>query len=201
MLEKTSPGLSRFRLVLWGLVALVAIGATAMFIFRPPAAPVGLTGAPFTLQSTAGGAFSQDSLKGKPSLVFFGYTYCPDVCPTTLAELAGLREQLKLSPDQLRIIFATVDPERDTVPVLANYVSGFGTPVIGLSGSVAEVEAAKSAFGIYSKKVNDDGKGNYLVDHTATVFLLDRNGAFQGTIAFGEDNAAAQAKIKRLVGG
>jgi protein SCO1/2 len=201
MLEKTSPGLSRFRLVLWGLVALVAIGATAMFIFRPPAAPVGLTGAPFTLQSTAGGAFNQDSLKGKPSLVFFGYTYCPDVCPTTLAELAGLREQLKLSPDQLRIIFATVDPERDTVPVLANYVSGFGTPVIGLSGSVAEVEAAKSAFGIYSKKVNDDGKGNYLVDHTATVFLLDKNGAFQGTIAFGEDNAAAQAKIKRLVGG
>jgi protein SCO1/2 len=202
MTETSSRGLSRFRLVLWGLVVLVAIGATLIFVMRPPAVnPVGLTGAPFTLQATTGGTFTQDSLKGKASLVFFGYTYCPDVCPTTLAELAGLRDQLKLTPDQLEIVFATVDPERDSVPVMAKYVSGFGTPIVGLSGTDAQVEAAKSAFGIYSKKVNDDGKGTYLVDHTATVFLLDKNGAFQGTIDFGENTATAQAKIKRLVAG
>ena len=114
--------------------------------------------------------------------------------------MKGYREQLKLNPQQLRILFATVDPERDTQSVLKDYLSGFGSPIVGLTGTVAQVEQAKTAFGIYSKKVNDDGKGNYLVDHTATVFLLDKNGAFQGTIDYGENASTALAKLKRLTG-
>lgn len=193
-----SPALARIRLVLWVLVALAAIGATALFFLRPPASPVGVTGTPFALSSTKGGTFTQNDLKGEPTLVFFGYTFCPDVCPTTMAEIASWREALGLSPEQLRTVFVTVDPERDTIPVLKAYVEGFDPSIVGLSGDSEQTEAAKSAFGVASEKV---GEGEYyLVNHTASVFLLDRNGSFQGTISFGEDRQAALAKIKRLVG-
>ncbi|MDR3475288.1 MAG: SCO family protein [Devosia sp.] len=197
----TSPsGLALFRIILWGVVIVIGVAATALYLWRPPAGPAGLTGAPFTLQSTAGGAFTQASLKGSPTLLFFGYTFCPDVCPTTLAELATLRQQLDLGPDKLKIVFATVDPARDTIKQLQGYLAGFGTPIIGLSGTDAEVEQAKAAFGVYSKKGPDDGTGTYLVDHTATVFLLGRDGEFEGTLAYGEDQKTAAEKIKRLVG-
>src|SRR6478609_2585883 len=96
-----TSAISRFRIVLWALVAVAAIGATDLYIFRPPAQPVGVTGAPFTLESTKGGDFTQDDLKGTPSLVFFGYTFCPDVCPTTMAESVEWRNDLGLAPGQL----------------------------------------------------------------------------------------------------
>ena len=111
-----------------------------------------------------------------------------------------MREQLKLTPKDVRIVFATVDPERDTLKQMKTYLSGFGTPIIGLTGTDAQVEQAKKAFGIYSKKGPDDGSGTYLVDHTATVFLLGKNGEFEGTIDYGEDQKSTAAKIKRLVG-
>lgn len=192
-----SPTLARIRLILWVLVVLAAIGATTLFLLRPPANPLGLTGAPFTLTSTKGGTFTQNDLRGTPSLLFFGYTFCPDVCPTTMAEIVSWREALGLSPEQLRTIFVTVDPERDTVPVLKDYLEAFDPAIIGLVGTDEQTTAVKSAFGASSEKV---GEGeNYLVNHTASVYLLDRNGSFQGTIAFGEDRQAALAKIKRLV--
>ena len=150
--------------------------------------------------STAGGEFTQANLKGTPTLLFFGYTFCPDVCPTTLAELTAAREQLKLTPQQVQIVFASVDPDRDTLKQITGYLSGFGTPIIGLTGTQAQVDAAKAAFGIYSKKGPDDGTGTYLVDHTATVFLLGKDGEFEGTIAYGEDQKAVADKIKRLAG-
>lgn len=118
-----SPAISRFRIVLWTLVVVAAIGATALYVFRPPAAPIGVTGAPFTLESTKGGSFTQDDLKGTPSLVFFGYTFCPDVCPTTMAESVEWRNELGLAPGQLRTIFVTVDPARDTTEKLRRSIS------------------------------------------------------------------------------
>ena len=193
-------GIALFRIVLWVLVVVVGGAAAGLYFLKPPVGPVGLTGAPFTLESTAGGQFTQASLKGTPTLMFFGYTFCPDVCPTTLAELSALRQQLKLTPQQLRIVFATVDPERDTLQQLTTYLSGFGTPIIGLTGTQAQVDEVKAAFGVYSKKGKDDGTGTYLVDHTATVFLLGKNGEFEGTIAYGEDQDSTAQKLKRLVG-
>lgn len=192
--------LAVFRLVLWGLVVIVGLAAAGLYFWRPPTGAPGLTGAPFTLQSTAGGQFTEASFKGTPTLLFFGYTYCPDVCPTTLAELTALRQQMKLGPEQLRIVFATVDPARDTLQQLKTYLSGFDGSIIGLTGSAAQVEQAKAAFGVYSKNGPDDGSGTYLVDHTATVYLLGRDGEFEGTIAYGEDQKAAEAKLRRLVG-
>ncbi len=194
-------GLKLFRAILWTMVVVVAIAAGALYVMKPPASVVGLSAAPFTVHSTEGGDFTQASLKGTPTLLFFGYTFCPDVCPTTLAELTALRSGLKLTPQALRIVFTTVDPQRDTLPVLRQYLSGFDSPVIGLSGTPADVDAIEAAFGIYAKKGADDGTGTYLVDHTATVFLLGHDGEFEGTIAYGENQAAASEKVKRLVGG
>lgn len=189
----------RFRFVLWGLVVVIGIGATILYVTRPPERPIGLTGAKFTLQSTTGKTFTQDDLKGMPTLLYFGYTYCPDVCPTTLYDTTTWRQELKLTPDQLRIIFVTVDPDRDTLPMLKQYLGSFAPDIIGLRGTDAQTEAAKAAFGVYSKKVEDASTSDYLVDHTASVFLLDRHGGFQGTIAYGEDADSAKAKMKRLV--
>jgi protein SCO1/2 len=198
MADTTSPALSRFRIILWTLVVVAALGATALFIFRPPSAPLGVTGKPFALESTEGGTFTEASLKGTPSLVFFGYTNCPDVCPTTLAESTAWKQELGLSNEQLRTIFVTVDPSRDTKDVLASYLSSFpGT--IGLVGTDDQTTAAKASFGVMSEATKPDADGFYLVNHTASVFLINKEGQFEGTIAYGEDKATAVGKIKKLL--
>lgn len=198
MAETNSPALARFRIILWALVVVAAVGATALFIFRPPSAPLGVTGKPFTLELTYGGEFTQDSLKGTPSLVFFGYTHCPDVCPTTMAESTAWKEELGLQPDQLRTIFVTVDPKRDTREVLADYLSSF-PGAIGLVGTEAQTEAAKAAFGAMSETTAPDADGYYLVNHTASVFLINKDGSFEGTIAYGEAKDTAIGKIRKLM--
>jgi protein SCO1/2 len=198
MADTSSTALRRFRIVLWGLVVVAAIGATVLFLVRPPTAPLAVTGRPFTLESTAGGTFSEADLRGAPSLVFFGYTHCPDVCPTTLAESAVWKERLGLTDAQLRIIFVTVDPARDTKDVLAEYLSPFpGT--IGLVGTDAQTVEAKASFGVASETTEPDADGYYLVNHTASVFLINADGRFEGTIAYGEDMDVAVGKIERLL--
>lgn len=198
MAETNSPALARFRIILWALVVVAAVGATALFIFRPPSAPLGVTGKPFTMESTLGGEFTEASLKGTPSLVFFGYTHCPDVCPTTLAESTAWRDALGITPEQLRTIFVTVDPKRDTKEVLTDYLGSFpGT--IGLVGTDAQTEAAKASFGAASETTEPDADGYYLVNHTASVFLINKDGSFEGTIAYGEPTDAAIGKIRKLL--
>jgi protein SCO1/2 len=199
-MAQTSPALARFRLILWVLVAVVAIAATALFLFQPVNKPVGVFGGPFVMESTKGGNFTEQDLKGTPSLVFFGFTYCPDVCPTTLAETAVWREKLGLDGTELRTIFVTVDPERDTKQMLTDYLAGFDANAIGLVGTPEETEATKTAFGVFSEKVGAPDDPFYLVNHTASVFLIDANGAFQSTIAYGESQDTALGKIRRLVG-
>ena len=199
----TSKTLRNFRIVLWALVAVVAIGATGLFLFRPPARPLGVTGQAFELTSTGGGTFTQDSLKGTPSLVFFGYTFCPDVCPTTLAETTAWRAALGLTPEQLRIIFVTVDPARDTLDIVKGYVEGFDPSIIGLVGDEAQTAAVKAAFGVVGYRADSFAEDDpyYLVDHTALTFLIGADGAFEGTIAYEEAQDTAIAKVKRLVEG
>lgn len=199
----TPKSLRNFRIVLWALVVVVAIGATALYLFRPPARPLGVTGQSFELASTQGGTFTQDNLKGTPSLIFFGYTFCPDVCPTTLAETTAWREQLGLTPEQLRIIFVTVDPARDTLDTVKGYVEGFDPSIIGLVGDEAQTSAVKAAFGVLGERAEGFAADDpyYLVDHTALTFLIGADGAFEGTVAYGEPTETAVAKVKRLVEG
>ncbi len=195
----TSKGLRNFRILLWGLVILVALAATALFIFRPPARPLGVTGQNFSVPSTTGEVFTAKDLVGTPSLVFFGYTFCPDVCPTVLAQTTAWRQQLGLTPSDLRIIFTTVDPERDTLETVKAYVAGFDPSIIGLVGDPDQTEDVKAAFGVYSAKRGEAGDPYYLLDHTAVVFLVAADGSFQDTIASDELTATALAKIKHLV--
>lgn len=202
-MSATPRSVRNFRIVLWTLVAIVAIGATALFLFRPPARPLGITGQEFALNSTKGGAFTQDELRGVPSLIFFGFTFCPDVCPTTLAETTAIRSELGLTEQDLRIIFVSVDPERDTLDMVRDYVEGFDPSIIGLVGhNLEQTENAKKAFGVFSEKVESEpGDPYYLVNHTALTFLIDDDGSFEGTIAYEEAHDTALAKVKRLVEG
>ena len=197
----TNTALRNFRIVLWVLVAVAAIGATALYVFKPPQRPLGLTGQEFALASTQGGTFTQNDLRGTPSLIFFGFTFCPDVCPTTLAETTAWRDQLGLTPDDLRIIFVTVDPERDTPEMLKAYVEGFDPSIIGLVGDQAETDRVKAALGVFSEKSGDVDSEFYLVNHTALSFLISADGTFQSTISYEESSDTALAKIERLVKG
>jgi protein SCO1/2 len=192
------------RLVLWGAVAL-ALAGLAWLMLRPAPGPMPTVqssgaiaiGGPFTLTGADGRPFASSRLNGRPAAIFFGFTHCPDVCPTTLARLTKLRRSLGKGDDALAIVFITVDPERDGPKEVGAYSALFDTPVIGLTGSPDQIARVKQQFGVYSEKTPMPA-GDYGVAHTATVFLMDRNGQFQSTIAAEENDAAALAKLKRL---
>lgn len=197
MTQNSTFSLARVRLALWALVVLAGIAVSVVYFLKPPTPAFGH---PFALTSTEGGRFTDADLKGTPTLMYFGYTFCPDVCPTTLAALVGWREQLGLSPDKLRIVFVTVDPERDTLDKLKNYLSGFGTPIIGLHGTETETAQAKKAYGVVSSKSEGATPEDYLVNHTASVFVMDENGRFASSIDYKEAADTALAKIRRVTG-
>ena len=125
------------------------------------------------------------------------------MCPTTLAETTAWRAQLGLTPEQLRIIFVTVDPARDTVDTVKGYIEGFDPTIIGLVGDEAQTEAVKAAFGVVGDRAEGFAEDDpyYLVDHTALTFMIGADGAFEGTIAYEEPSDTALAKVKRLVEG
>ncbi len=198
--------LGKLRFILWGLV-LVAAAALAFLLTSPaqlPAPretelPLASIGGPFTLVGADGRTFSSAKLAGKPFAIFFGFTHCPDVCPTTLARLARLRRQLGQGDEAFAIVFVSVDPERDGPAEVGAYAKLFDTPVIGLTGSVAQIEQVKKQYAVFSAKAPQAG-GDYSVDHTASVFLIDRAGKFVATLAPEENDAVALEKLKRIVG-
>ena len=157
-------------------------------------------GEPFTLVDQNGGEITEAAFRGAPSAVFFGFTYCPEVCPTTLFELDGWLKQLGDEGKDIRAWFVTIDPERDTPEAVATYVGNVSDRITGISGEPDKVWAMAKSFGIYWKKVELDG-GDYTMDHTASILLLDRAGDFAGTIAYGENPDNAIAKLKRLASG
>lgn len=157
-------------------------------------------GAPFTLVDQDGVEITEAAFRGTPSAVFFGFTHCPEVCPTTLFELDGWLKQLGDEGKDINAFFVTVDPERDTPEVIGSYVKNVSDRITGISGEPEKVLAMVKSFGIYWKKV-DLENGDYTMDHTASVMLLDRAGDFAGTIAYGENPENAVAKLKRLAAG
>lgn len=196
--------LSKIRITLWVLVGLAAIGGLIIALRSPPVeTPIASSqsmsdvGGPFLLTGSDGQPFSSEQLAGKPYALFFGFTHCPDVCPATLARLARLRTQLGKGDDAFAIVLVTVDPERDTPAEMARYAGLFGTSVIALTGSTPAIEGVKKQFGVYSEKVPQPG-ADYAVDHTATVFLIDKAGTFAATISPNEGDPVALAKLKRL---
>jgi protein SCO1/2 len=192
------------RLVIWGIVAavLVVIGVlmlTAPDRRMPPqqGGSLGNFGGPFTLVGSDGKPFGTEQLSGKPYALFFGFTHCPDTCPTTLARLVKLRRDLGKGDGSFQIVFVTVDPERDGPKEMAAYSNAFGAPIIGLTGSPAQIARIEKQFGIYAKKV-PTGDGDYTMDHTATVLLFGRDGKFVATLSPDEQDAPALDKLKRI---
>jgi protein SCO1/2 len=139
-------------------------------------APSAVGGA-FKLTDQTGATVTDADLKGKPFLVFFGFTHCPDVCPTTLFEVSEVLRALGPKADGMRALFVTVDPERDTPAVMKDYLSSFDKHLIGLSGSTEAIEQIKKAYRVYSRKVPTKD-GDYTMDHTALVYLMNKDGQF-----------------------
>lgn len=152
----------------------------------------------FSLVDHTGAPFGPSGFAGHPTALFFGFASCPEVCPTTLARLMALEQKLGAEAKRLRVVFVSVDPERDTQSMLATYLSNFALPVTGLTGRMAEIDKLVSALGAVYVKTPTEG-GGYTIDHTALVYLLDEQGALSSTIAYDESNDSALAKLKMLL--
>lgn len=155
-------------------------------------------GGPFSLTDQHGDTVTEAALKGRPSAIFFGYTFCPDVCPTTLFEMTGWLEKLGPESDKLGVYFVSVDPERDTQETLSEYLTAFDPRITGLTGSPESVAEMIKGYRVYARKIPLDS-GGYLMDHTATIYLLDSDGTFAGTIDYHEDPETALKKLQRLI--
>jgi protein SCO1 len=175
------PMISRRALVPFGALALgsVALGAAVYVTFALPGAGhsgPGAVGGPFSLTGTDGRNYSDKDLLGRPFLVFFGFTHCPDVCPTTLFEISEVLR--RMGPEsKMAAFYISVDPERDTPGVMKDYLASFDPRIIGLSGSPEQIAAVMKAYRVYARKVPLEG-GDYTMDHTALVYLMDKHGNF-----------------------
>ena len=155
-------------------------------------------GASFELIDSNGNKITEAAFVGSPTVLFFGFTHCPTVCPLALHRLSLLIEKLGKDQNKLKAYFITLDPERDTWKVLNKYLTGFNNRIIGITGESEKIKILAKSWGIYSKKVPLDGD-NYSIDHTALIFLLKSNGNFLKTIDFEDDFELSLKEIKKLL--
>ncbi|MBB3769672.1 protein SCO1/2 [Angulomicrobium tetraedrale] len=183
------------------VVGAVAIVAGALAFLPRGAAPVAsasAVGGPFRLVDQDGRAVTQADFAGEPFLVFFGFTHCPDVCPTALYDLSQLFEALGPDADKVRGLFVTVDPERDTPEVMKSYLGSFDARIRGLSGSPEQVAAIIRAYRVYARKV-PTGDGDYTMDHTAIVYLMGKDGSFIAPFNLKRPPEEAAADLRRYL--
>jgi protein SCO1/2 len=159
---------------------------------------VAAIGGPFQLSDQNGRTVTEKDLKGRPSLVFFGFTHCPDVCPTTLFDISELLRALGPDAERLHAVFITVDPERDTQSVLKDYLSSFDPHLSGLTGDPAAIATVAKEYRVYYKKVPLDD-GSYTMDHTAIVYLMDKDGRFVSPFSLKRRPDAAAADLRRYL--
>ena len=193
---------ARLLLALGAFVAGLVLFSAVLFIVtgRSPA-PIAMTsavGGPFQLVDQNAKPITEQDLKGHPFLVFFGFTHCPDVCPTTLFEVSEIFRALGPEAKDIRALFITVDPERDTPAVLKDYLSSFDPRIIGVTGDGTAVAAAEKAYRVYAKKVPIDG-GGYTMDHTAIVYLMSKDGRFVAPFNMKRRPEDAAAELKRYL--
>ncbi|WP_298245761.1 SCO family protein [uncultured Bradyrhizobium sp.] len=155
-------------------------------------------GGPFQLTDQHGKAVTDKNLKGKPTLIFFGYTHCPDVCPTSLFEISEVLRAMGKDADRVNAIFISVDPERDTPATMKDYLSSFDPHLEGLSGDPAETAKVITSYRVYAKKVPTKD-GDYTMDHTALIYLMDRDGRFVSPFNLKRTPEEAAADLKRYL--
>lgn len=208
MAEEKPPRsrLKQVRILLWVLVALALIGVAALLLIRrdgteqpqvrTTTVSAGL-GGPFTLVGGDGKPFSSSALEGKPYAIFFGFTRCGDVCPTTLGRLVKLRREAA-DDDALNIVFVTIDPQHDGPKEVGQYATLFNAPIIGLTGSQAQIDQVKKQYGIHARPSAHPMPGREM-EHTGSVLLFDRTGRFVSTIAPDEPDSSAVDKIRKVI--
>ncbi|MGL9620225.1 SCO family protein [Bradyrhizobium sp. U531] len=155
-------------------------------------------GGPFQLTDQHGKAVTEKNLKGKPTLIFFGYTHCPDVCPTSLFEISEVLRVMGKDADKVNAVFISVDPERDTPATMKEYLSSFDPHLEGLSGDPAETAKVVTAYRVYAKKVPTKD-GDYTMDHTALIYLMDRDGRFVSPFNMKRTPEEAAADLKKYL--
>jgi len=187
------------RAILVGIIVIMA-GIFGLLAFNHVRATYGgaeAFGGNFELVDQKNAPITEAAFRGQPTALFFGFTHCPEVCPTTLFELDGWLKQLGPDGADIKAFFVSVDPERDTPEVMDLYVANVSDRITGITGAPDKVAAMAKQFAIYAKKVPLEG-GDYTMDHTASILLLGRQGQFFGTIAYGENPDTAVAKLRRL---
>ncbi len=178
-------------LLCFGVILIVTGRVSA-----PVAQQVAAIGGPFKLVDQDGRVVTDQDFKGRPFLVFFGFTHCPDICPTALFEVSEIMRALGRDAERTRALFITVDPERDTPKVIKDYLSSFDPHLTGLTGDPADVAAVAKAYRAYFKKVPLD-QGGYTMDHTAIVYLMDKEGRFVSPFSLKRTTEAAAADLRK----
>lgn len=153
----------------------------------------------FSLTGPDGDVVESKSLQGKPVLIFFGFTSCPDVCPTTLTQLSVVMKKLGPHADAIQIVLVSVDPDRDSPEVMKRYTASFGPWLLGLTGSEQALTTLREAYGVYAAMESSDDKGDYNVMHNAAVFAFDTKGQARLLISDVTDSDAVVSDIQQLI--
>ena len=190
--------MKQLRLILWSAAALAAVALAGLLYFTAGGPQATAIGGPFRLKSQTGEMIDSAALKGRPYAIFFGFTHCPEICPTTMADMAALMARLGPEAKDFRIYFVSVDPERDTPEVLRSYLASFEPNVVGLTGTPDEIAKVAKEFRVYYRKVPLDG-GDYTMDHSAFVYLMGKDGGFRSVIGYQEKPDRALDKLKTLI--
>ena len=181
-----------------GLLVCFGVALLASGRMSAPVAQIAAIGGPFSLTDQNGSTVTERDMKGRPFLVFFGFTHCPDVCPTTLFEVSQILRALGPDADRVGALFITVDPERDTASAIKDYLSSFDPHLKGLTGDPAAVAAVAKSYRVYFKKVPLE-QGGYTMDHTAIVYLMDKEGRFVAPFSLKRTTEAAVADLRRYL--
>ena len=198
---------SRFQLIFASLALLAAllIAGTAYYFSGPIQTATGtgtaLVGGPFALTDQNGRKVTEKDFRGRYMLVFFGYTYCPDLCPTELQVMSAALDSLGAKADAIQPVFISFDPERDTPEVLKQYVSNFHPRLVGLTGTAEEIAAAAKAYRVYYSKVAGSSPDTYLMDHSTITYLMDPQGRFLKHFSYTTDAAAMAKALDEAISG
>jgi cytochrome oxidase Cu insertion factor (SCO1/SenC/PrrC family) len=197
---------SRFHLIFASLALLAAllVAGTAYYIASQPRSPISigtaLVGGPFTLTDHTGRKVTDKDFRGHYMLVFFGYTYCPDICPTELQVMSAALDNLGAKADDIQPIFITFDSQRDTPEVLKQYITNFHPRLVGLTGTPEEIAVAAKAYRVfYNRLENTSGPDTYLMDHSTITYLMDKQGKFLKHFSYSTDAAALAQALEKAI--
>jgi protein SCO1/2 len=198
MMDRTARPLVVIGAFAGSLVVGLVLMLWVMGGLRHATAPAAI-GGPFQLIDQAGQTVTEKSMEGRPSLVFFGFTHCPDVCPTTLFEMSEVLKAMGKDGDRVNAYYISVDPERDTQAAMKEYLSSFDSRLKGLTGSSEAIAKVLSEYRVYAKKVPLKD-GDYTMDHTALIYLMDRDGKFVAPFNINRKPEDAATDLKRYLG-